>query len=83
MPWESKEAMTKKRWPERFYTDPGFTGVPCNDCKHYFGFAKCVVYPERIPGERLRLAFIDPEKHKLPCIEDGGIQYEPTMRHRG
>lgn len=31
----------------------GVNNVPCNDCIHYLGFAKCVAYPEHISGSHM------------------------------
>lgn len=33
--------------------DGGAVSVPCNDCAHYFGYAKCAAYPDGIPSAHM------------------------------
>ena len=46
--------------------DPGVSGVPCNRCLCYRGFAKCEAYPNGIPAEQIRALMKD---SSVPCGE--------------
>jgi len=48
----------------RLEMNPGVISPVCNDCVHYWDYAKCAAYPNRISGEHMRLVTKDPT---LPC----------------
>lgn len=33
--------------------ESGAVSLPCNDCRHYRGYAKCAAYPDGIRGEHM------------------------------
>lgn len=62
---------------ERWRCDPGATGIMCNDCIHYHGFAKCDAFPDGIPHD-----LIYREEHDTPFPGDKGIRYEPKDKEK-
>lgn len=40
--------------------ESGAVSVPCNDCKYYYGYAKCAAYPDGISGEHMDAVSNDP-----------------------
>ena len=51
--------------------DPGCAGVPCNDCIHYRGFAKCDAFPDGISAEHIQAVMDD---QRVVCA--GNLGYE-------
>ncbi len=45
---------------------------PCNQCKYYFGYAKCEAYPKGIPAEHIRAVM---ENQAVDC--GSGLRYAP------
>jgi hypothetical protein len=46
--------------------------VPCNDCKYYFGYAKCEAYPDGLSAGHIRAVI---EDQTIECGE--GYHYTP------
>lgn len=39
--------------------ESGAVSFPCNDCRHYFGYAKCAAYPDGISGDHMDAVWND------------------------
>lgn len=65
-----RELSDHDKFRVRVTMPPVTTSVRCNDCAHYWGFAKCAAFPDGISGEQLDKVNEDPE---MPCAN--GLKY--------
>lgn len=51
--------------------DPGVVSVPCNECIHYLGYAKCRAFPDGISAEHIQAVEDD-----LTTLCGSGFKYK-------
>lgn len=83
--WKLPEEERQKRYEELSDHDQfgvrqgmatGVVRVPCNECAHYHGFAKCDAFPDGIQGKHIGALIADPS---TPCAE--GFYFVPRKKH--
>lgn len=66
--WKLSEEERRKRYKDLSDHDkfgvrqgmlPGTRSIPCNDCIHYRGYARCDAYPEGISADHIQTVMDD------------------------
>lgn len=39
--------------------DTGVVSLPCNECKHYYGYARCAAFPDGLTGDHIQAVIED------------------------
>lgn len=59
--------------------ESGVVSAPCNDCVHYFEYAKCAAYPNGISGDHIQAVMDD---LATPCGESFRYQKKQSTNVR-